>query len=239
MVSLMFLLSGGLLLAAFLIPLPFINFNIGSAAGLFLGAVLILWGLLRKRAGKRLKRAVCWILGLGFSLIAVLLCFMLTGGARKPREEQTLVVLGCRVYGGGRPSLMLSNRIQTAAAYLKAHPEVRCICSGGKGADEPISEAECIYRELVKAGIGEERLLLEDESENTEENLAFSRRLLEENGLPLSVTVVTNDFHCYRSLAYARAAGLEAYSLPAPTAGYLKPTYYLRECFAILWLWVS
>ena len=137
-----------------------------------------------------------------------------------------------------RPYLMLWNRINTARNYLEAHPEVKAVCSGGKGDDEHISEGRCIYEKLMQAGIAPERLYIEEESSSTKENIAFSKTLIEKEGLAPDVLLVTSDYHCFRAMQLAEKAGLKAYAWPARTASYLVPTYVLRECCGILYTWI-
>ena len=74
-----------------------------------------------------------------------------------------LVVLGAQVKGT-RPSLSLQYRIDSACEYLKENPGTRAVLSGGKGPDEEISEARCMYEEMLRQGADREQLILEDRS---------------------------------------------------------------------------
>ena len=237
--SILFIILGILCLFIFIAPLPGIVFNIGSALGIALGCALILYGLFQKRLGPKLHRLVHILAALALAGLLVLGGLQWYGTKQQPEEGQpvTMIILGCRV-NGSVPSLMLWNRISTAQRYLETHPEVRAICSGGKGNDEHISEGRCIYNYLVQGGIDPERLYVEEESSSTKENIAFSKALIEAEGLEQDVVLVTNGFHCYRALQLAKKAGLTAYSWPAQTALYLVPTYVLRECCGILYMWM-
>ena len=98
---------------------------------------------------------------------------------------------------------MLIARLETAIAWLQDHPDVYCVVSGGTGEDEVISEAECMYRYMTAHGIAPERIIREDRSGSTRENISFSLQKLQEAGLlPASgsmegaqIAVVTNEFH--------------------------------------------
>ena len=103
--------------------------------------------------------------------------------------------------------------------------------SGGQGRGEAISEAECMYRYLTERGIDGRRLLLEDASVNTEENLRFSGELLEEHGLSGDITIVTSEFHAYRAHKTAERLGMKSYSTPSRTFFLYLPTYYVRELY--------
>jgi len=147
-----------------------------------------------------------------------------------PKNADYLIVLGARVKGIV-PSLAFASRINAAAEYLKKNKETIVIASGGKGPGEDISEAESIRRELVDQGISEARIILEDQSTDTYENINFSKRLIpndERLGL-----VVTNNFHLYRAVSIARDKGLVVQGLPAETPWIAVPKSYSREYLAI------
>ena len=150
-----------------------------------------------------------------------------------PQEETTVVVLGCQVKPYG-PSLMLQERLDAAYKYLSENKNIKCILSGGKGNDEPMSEAECMYNWLVDMGIDKDRLYMDDKSTSTRENLIFSKRIIEENGLNPVMTVITNDFHQYRASQIAETLGIKNYNVSGKTLITLLPTYYVRELGGIL-----
>ena len=152
--------------------------------------------------------------------------YMLTGLIQTGHRDETVLVLGCSVKGE-RPSRMLRQRIEAATEYLEKNPDSKAVLSGGQGPDEKISEAECMRRELVRRGIAADRLYLE-------ENVAFSAKIIEQNGLNRHVTVVTSDFHCRRGMLLCRRAGLTASSTPAATDVYLLGTYWMREMLAVV-----
>ena len=84
-----------------------------------------------------------------------------------------IIVLGAHV-AGTRLSKALLERTRRALRYLEENPETRAVLSGGQGQGEQISEAEAMYRYLTEHGIDGSRLILEDRSTNTKENLDFS-----------------------------------------------------------------
>lgn len=144
---------------------------------------------------------------------------------------------GCKVYGE-RPSITLEERLKAALKYLNANPDSACIVSGGQGADETISEAECMYLYLVNNGIAPDRIYKEDKSTTTRENLAFSYEIIKEHGLEEQIAIATNNFHEYRAGKVADSLGLEHGAVSGDTALWLLPTYYARELLAILYEWV-
>ena len=106
-----------------------------------------------------------------------------------------IIVLGAHV-DGTRMTLALLERARRALLYLEENPGTKAVLSGGKGTGENISEAEAMYRYLTGHGIDGSRLILEEKSTSTKENLAFSLRKI--GTCNCSVGVVTNNFHVWR-----------------------------------------
>lgn len=142
-----------------------------------------------------------------------------------------IIVLGCQVKGE-RPSKALSERLETALTYLEENPDTKAVLSGGQGKGEDITEAECMRRYLEAAGIDGERLILEDTSTTTVENLVNSQSYL--NEATDTVGIVTNNFHVYRSVRIARKAGyVQVCGIAAPSRTVLQPHYLVREFLAL------
>ena len=142
-----------------------------------------------------------------------------------------VIVLGAGVHGTV-PSLSLRSRLDAAAEYLRQRPEVICIVSGGQGEGEDISEAKCMYDDLVKAGIDPERIWLEDRSTSTQENLRFSLALIQQRTgtRPTEINVLSNDYHLFRAKIFADQEGVTAYGVAADSPYFtLFLNYYLRE----------
>lgn len=119
-----------------------------------------------------------------------------------------VLVLGCQVKGE-KPGKMLSDRLDAALEILNAEPQALCIVSGGKGRGEDISEAEAMRRYLIAHGISDDRIVIEDRSSSTYENLHFSAEILRGMGVLENITVVTSDFHQFRAHIYAAREGLD------------------------------
>lgn len=147
-----------------------------------------------------------------------------------PLHADYIIILGARVKGE-IPSLALQYRIDAAANYMKKNKETIAIASGGQGPGEDITEAEAIKEGLLVHGISSNRIILEDKSTDTVENIRFSKKLIPdylENGL-----LVTNDFHLYRAKSIAKDQGLNLQGIPAETPAVAIPKSYLREYLAI------
>ena len=151
-------------------------------------------------------------------------------------HPDAIIVLGAGV-NGETPSLTLRTRIDAAAAYLEEYPDVPVVLSGGQGPGEAITEAECMRRALVRRGADESRLYPEERSTSTQENLRYSRAILEELGVDPAqrVAIVTSDFHlCRARLMW----GGDTAAVPAhlPSTLYfqcLTVNYFIREAFGL------
>lgn len=164
----------------------------------------------------------------GIALVIVLEGFILSEMvAVPPPGMDYLIVLGAKV-NGESPSPALAHRILAAVSYLEDNPDTLVIASGGQGDDEGISEAQCIRNELIAAGIDENRILMEDQSTKTSENLTFSMALIHSPNA--RVGLVTNNFHVFRAVRLARKAGYaDVYGLAARYGYGTLPHYMIRE----------
>lgn len=143
-----------------------------------------------------------------------------------------IIVLGAHV-NGTRLSKALLERTRRALEYLEKNPGTKAVLSGGQGEGEAISEAQAMSEYLQEHGISRDRLILEDRSTNTKENLDFS---LEKIGtLETSVGVVTNHFHVFRGVAIGKKCGCKnIYPIPSRYRSWRLLIYIPREILAIL-----
>ena len=181
-----------------------------------------------------------WLIALLALVIAGVLAFtalelVIYQGARGRTAENSgqrtvMVIFGCQARQDG-PSILLRDRLDTALAYWEDHPDVRIVVSGGKGDNDHISEAQCMYDYLTAHGVDGANILMEDSSENTYQNIYGTLNLLwndpnswewtDGSGLhtPDSYVLVSSDFHLARILMlWERATGRldNVATLPAP-----------------------
>ncbi len=192
----------------------------------------------RKARTARLVVSVLLIVGLLTASVPGFFIWRASSG--DDADCKYIVVLGAGV-NGTVPSLSLKERIDAAADYLAAHPEAVAVLSGGQGPHEEITEAACMYRELLARGVAPERLWLEDCAENTRENISLSLAVIQENSgaRPAEIGVVSADYHLCRAELYAKEQGVAAYGIPAKsTWPTLWLNYFLREIAALMAYWV-
>ncbi|MEC7521491.1 MAG: YdcF family protein [Myxococcota bacterium] len=114
-------------------------------------------------------------------------------------DFDAIVVLGCRVAPGGRPSVSLARRAERAAALWLEGRAPRVVTTGGVG-DHPPSEARAAADVAIARGVDPSAILLEERSTTTRENAREARALLESEGVDARrVLVVSDSYHCFRA----------------------------------------
>jgi len=181
-------------------------------------------------------RVLCILLLLGSIAAAITASFIVRAAhpVALPACDY-VIVLGAGVRGTV-PSLSLKERIQAAYDYLTENPDAVAVLSGGQGPGEEITEAACMYRELTQMGIDGSRLLPEENSTSTIENLTFSVDTAEASTgtRPVKIGIVSSEYHIFRAKCFAGDLGLEPVGIPAKTSWFaLRFNYYLREVAAV------
>lgn len=150
-------------------------------------------------------------------------------------RRSAIVILGAAVLPDGTASPSLARRIARGA---KAYHDGACdvvICSGGLGAFAP-SEAEVMQTELLKLGVPQEALFLEDRSRTTFENAVNSIKIAKTHGYS-HLTVVSDRYHLPRALLTFRIMGMPCRGLSAGSSansGALKRAqFWIRETLAL------
>lgn len=220
--------------------------NIGNITGIIVSILLLGIGIFYKNIFQLfhfLQMSILrkYIAGIILCFISVIIITVITetflivsASMKKPAQNATLVLLGCKVYGE-HASRSLRERLDAALIYLNKNPETTCIVSGGKGEGEKISEAECMYRYLVTKGIDSSRIIKEDKSTSTRENLRFSKKIMEERGMGKDIAIATSEYHQYRASQIAKKLGFSVGAVSGHTAWWLFPTFYVRELYGILY----
>ena len=178
---------------------------------------------------KRFRIMLTILLALGLVLfIAGEVPVALAAGGTPEYDAEYLIVLGAGV-NGTAPSLSMHNRLTAAKAYLDAHPDCIAVVSGGQGIGEDISEGEAMRRWLTANGIDAGRLISEDCSTNTLENLKNSVALIPD-AAAARIAVCSSEYHLYRAQYLARQLGYTVGAVPARTSyPVLRLNYFIRE----------
>ena len=215
-----------------------VGYSFSALVCFCLAALLLCYGglhLLITKFGKPwviVRTVITVLLCIGMTVILITEGIIIHASFGDPDEHcDYIVVLGCMVWPNG-PSPTLQNRIDAAYNYLEAHPGVIAVLSGGKGKDEPMSEAQCMYEGLLKKGIDPDRLWIEDQATSTWTNLQYSLALIESRtgSRPETIGILSSEYHLFRASLFADACGVEFVGVPAKTTKLsLRVNYFMRE----------
>ena len=155
------------------------------------------------------------------------------------RDKDYLIILGCGIRKDGTPSPLLRGRVDRALAFAKKQKEetgkdLIFVTSGGQGPDEVVSESESMKRYLLTQGVPAERILEENRSTDTRENMRFSKELIWARDPEAKVGYVTTNYHVFRAGLCARRVKMRAQGMGADTKWYFWPNASVREFVGLL-----
>lgn len=179
-----------------------------------------------------------WSVRLAGALGTTVACFALVSAQiagvaytdhRRPADA--IVVLGARVYDGGRPSEALAQRMATACDLYAAGYADKLVLSGGRGPTATVSEPEAMRRMALECGVPASALLLDEEGVDTHATAVNVARMLGEDA---RVLAVSHGYHLARVQIALEHRGVAAYTVPANERILLpkKPYYVARELLA-------
>ena len=155
------------------------------------------------------------------------------------KNKDFLIVLGCGLAKDGTPQPLLRGRLDRALGFYEAQKaetgkELMFITSGGQGPDEPVSESAAMKRYLMVHGVPEERIVEEDRSTNTFENMRFSKEKIQAIDPAGKIAFSTTNYHVFRSGLFARRVKMRAVGMGAETKWYFWPNAAVREFVGLL-----
>lgn len=180
------------------------------------------------------------ILFILFLVSFVFIQSLILSGERTDNEvysAERVLVLGSLIYKD-RPSEALQSRLDTAIQLLEKNKNAVLVLCGGQGSNEVMPEAEMMKKYLLDKGVPQDKILIEDKSTNTIQNIENAKQLYKlEN---YKTAVITSDFHLERARKLMLKAGLDGYGMPAPTPYLpLRVISHLREYCSTLGLILS
>ena len=180
-----------------------------------------------------IRRVAAAIIIAGLALFVILEMCIIISVKQKPMDDcEYIIVLGCQIRGD-RITKSLRKRLDAAYDYVQTDKECTIIVSGGQGKGENKSEALAMYEYLCDRGIDSERIIMEDESTDTNENMIYSIRYIDNHDA--KVGIVTNNFHIFRAKLLARGKGLtDICGIPASSDEVLLVNYMVREAIGIV-----
>lgn len=244
-------LSGAVLLAdaTALMTIGLFNFGIVLPGCIGAAFLLLAWQWPRvahwraaRRSRQHLWQAACIAFAVWLATVAVF--FYKIHRNTEAVIPQSSPVKAIIILGSGTPNCVASPtlvaRLDLGLRQAQLWPQAKVAVSGGQDFGLRCREADIMAEYLIARGVAADRLIREGRSTSTEENLVFSRRLLEEQGVAATdpIVVVTSDFHVRRAVRIARKAGFgEVVGVGAGTPLYLRYNAWLREYFAAISGW--
>ena len=176
-------------------------------------------------------------------LISTMFCAVASTKYKPEYNMDYIIILGCAIRKDGTPTPILRGRIQRAfdferKQYEKTGRHAKFVPSGGQGSNEVISEAESMKRCLMEMGVPEADILKEDKSVNTYQNMAFSKKIIEQDAGSLeniNIGFSTTNYHVFRGYTLAHKTGMTVKGLSAKTKLYFFPNAFVREFIGLLW----
>jgi uncharacterized SAM-binding protein YcdF (DUF218 family) len=213
--------------------------SLAAGVGIF---ALVIFGVISNLIAWRPLSALLTAITAVLSYVSFLfVCFLIYAfvysRVRSSRKIDFVVVLGSGLRGSRVPPLLASRLDRGKLVYDRAIRKGRSpmmITSGGQGRGEDIPESHAMAAYLIERGVPQNRILREDRSTTTTENLRFSRELMVERVPNYRCLVVTNNFHAFRAALTARKVKVNGQVVGSPTARYYWPTATIREFVAIL-----
>ena len=172
-------------------------------------------------------------------LLGVIVAFVIVSRYEPDPDKDFLIILGCGLRKDGTPSPLLRGRCDRALAFAEKQKaqtgkDLIFVTSGGQGPDECSSEGASMKRYLLEQGVPEDRIIEEDRSTDTRENMKFSKEkiwAIDPNG---KVAFATTNYHVFRSGLYARRVKMRAVGMGARTKWYFWPNAAVREFVGLL-----
>ena len=176
-------------------------------------------------------------------LIGTICANMIVTRYEPEKNKDYMIILGCGIRKDGTPSPLLKGRVDRALKFYREQlaetgKPLTFIPSGGQGPDEVISESESMKRYLMEKGVPEDRILLEDRSTSTYENMLFSKNVLRADDPADNhdgrIVYATTNYHVFRSGLMARRVKMRAVGIGAKTRWYFWPNAAVREFVGLL-----
>lgn len=158
---------------------------------------------------------------------------------KKPKyNKDYIIILGCKIKKDGTLPPLLKGRVDKALEFRnkqlnKTGKDLIFIPSGGKGHDEIISEAEAMKKYLLSQGIKKEKIMIENKSKNTYENINFSNKII--NNKNSNICFSTTNYHVLRAGLIATEQGIKMEGIGSNTKAYFWINAFIREFIGTLY----
>ena len=188
-----------------------------------------------------IKRDKCKIILASGVIILLLMVFAIGiaisiwnyGKVDEKAPADVAIVLGAAI-SDGEVSPVYRERINHAITLYEEGTVDFIILTGGFGEGSYKSDSQVAKEYALSQDVPEERILIEEKSTITEENLEFSKEIMEEHDLETAI-IISDPLHMKRSMLMAEDYKINALSSPTTTSMYkslkTKIPFLLREEF--------
>ena len=184
---------------------------------------------------------ICYALYLYFECMLIGACAAVAIAAkRRPAKDRDyIIILGCALNEDGSPAPILASRVDEALRFYQEQIAETgkvpiLIPSGGKGSEKRNSESEAMCAYLLERNVPSDHIIKEDQSTTTQENMLFSKQIIDERNADAKISFATSGYHVFRSGIMAGHAGLRASGIGARTKWYFWPNAALREILGLI-----
>ena len=172
-------------------------------------------------------------------LLGIIVADAITAKYEPQKDKDVIIILGCGIRSDGTPSPLLRGRIDRALRFARQQEAETgkaplFVTSGGQGPDEPCPESAAMKRYLLAQGVPAERVVEEDRSTDTAENMRFSKEKILELDPDAKIAFATTNYHVFRSGLLARRVKMRAVGMGAKTKWYFWPNAAVREFIGLL-----
>ncbi len=172
-------------------------------------------------------------------IIATLYCNVRAARHIPSYNQDFVIILGSKIKKDGSLTPLLQGRVDKAIEFGNKQYEMNkkkiiYVPSGGQGSDEDMAEALAIKKYLMKKGIDEKQIVLEDKSTSTIENMKFSKKKIDSIMPKANISFSTTNYHVFRSGVIANEQGLDCEGMGSKTKWYFYTNALIREFVANL-----
>ena len=173
-------------------------------------------------------------------ILATLYCNVMASNHNPEYNKDYVIILGSKIKDNGELTPLLKVRADRALLFgknqkMSTNKDVIYVPSGGQGSNEIIPEAEAIKNYLIEEGIDQNKILVENKSTSTIENIRFSKKLIEKEKKNAKVAFSTTNYHVFRSGVIANNEGLDCEGMGSTTKWYFYTNALIREFIANLY----
>lgn len=188
---------------------------------------------MKKPTKKKSRYIIAAAILLAIYIICNVTCICLYSGIDNTQKCDVGIVLGAATDNTG-VSEVYKQRLNHAIALYKNQTIDFIIVTGGKAADKENSDAYMAKQYLLKEGVPEESIFLEEKSTITQENLEHSLKIMKDNELETAL-IISDPLHMKRAMLLAKDLEIDAYASPTKTSAYkslkTKIPFLARETF--------